>query len=56
MAALGGGGMMPVFPLGCMTLMPAIHSLVIVILIGLIFHGLASQTAARSGDGRLIPL
>jgi hypothetical protein len=50
MAVLGGGGTMPVFPLGCLALMPILHSLAIVILIGLIFHGLASQTAARSGD------
>jgi hypothetical protein len=50
MTVFGSGGTMPIFPLGCIALMPAIRSLVIVILIGLVFHGLASQTAARSGD------
>jgi hypothetical protein len=33
-----------------MALVPTIRSLVIVVLIGLIFHALASQTAARSRD------
>jgi hypothetical protein len=49
-AAFGGGGTMPIFPLGCMALVPTIRSLVIVVLIGMIFHALASQTAAGSRD------
>jgi hypothetical protein len=50
MTALGSGGTMPIFPLGCVARMPPIQSLVIVILIGLIFHAVASQTATSSSD------
>src|SRR3981081_3977950 len=45
---LGGGGLMAVFPLAYAVLMPAIYTPVIVMLVGLVFRGVAFEFRWRT--------
>ncbi|MBB3233765.1 cytochrome d ubiquinol oxidase subunit II [Phyllobacterium endophyticum] len=51
---LGGGGLMAVFPLAYATVLPALYMPIILMLLGLIFRGVAFEFRWRSGpDSRL---
>src|SRR3569832_704784 len=45
---LGGGGLMAVFPLAYATVLPALYVPIILVLLGLIFRGVACEFGARA--------
>lgn len=51
---LGGGGLFAVFPLAYSVLMPAFYPLVIVMLLGLVFRGVAFEYRFKTRRGRFI--
>lgn len=51
---LGGGGLFAAFPLAYAVLMPALYPLVIAMLLGLIFRGVAFEYRGRTDRGRWI--
>lgn len=51
---LGGGGLFAVFPLAYAILMPALYPLVIIMLLGLVFRGVAFEYRFKTQRGRYI--
>ena len=51
---LGGGGLFAVFPLAYAVLMPALYPLIIVMLLGLVFRGVAFEYRFKTKRGRFV--